>query len=132
MGVRNSKGAPSETVQTAARIPEPLREGVALFNREHFFEAHEALEDVWRPARGPERAFLQALIHLAVGFYHWRNGNSEGAVRQLRKGLRKLAGYLPVYMGIDTMRLYRECLKRSEALHAGQPPEAFPSITTVR
>jgi hypothetical protein len=119
-------------VQTAAPIPEPLHEGVALFNREHFFEAHESLEDVWRPAQGPDRVFLQALIHLAVGFYHWRNRNREGAARQLRKGVRKLAGYLPVYMGIDTMRLYRECLERSEDLHAGRLPELFPRIRAAR
>ena len=41
------------------------------------------------------RLFLQAMIHLAVGFYHCERGNPVGAARQLRKGLGKLAAYLP-------------------------------------
>jgi len=73
------------------------RRGIELFNAGEFYECHEVLEDAWRPSGGAERYFLQALIHFAVGFYHHRQGNPVGAELQLRKGLRKLAGYLPVF-----------------------------------
>ncbi len=85
-----------------------FREGIALFNEGKYFECHEVLEEIWGPERGPRRLFLQALIHTAVGIYHHRSGNPAGAERQLRKGLQKLAGYLPRYEGVDTGRLYRE------------------------
>ena len=80
-----------------------------LFNRGEFFAAHEAWEDVWRESKDPRRRFLQALIHLAVAFHHHQTRNPVGTERQLRKGLRKLAAYLPAYEGIDTWSLYHAC-----------------------
>jgi predicted metal-dependent hydrolase len=96
-----------------------LQEGIRLFNERKFFECHEALEEEWTPLRGPRRLFLQSLIHLAVGLYHAGRDNPAGAIRQLRKGLRKLAGYLPVCESIDTARLYREMLAVLERIEAG-------------
>jgi hypothetical protein len=90
-----------------------LVHGIELFNGGEYFECHEVLEEIWRPARGPGRLFLQSLIHLAVGLYHHRRGNRRGAERQLRKGLAKLGAYLPAFAGVDTARLHRdagECL----------------------
>ena len=107
---------------------EPLRLGIELFNQRKFFESHEALEEVWTPERGPRRLFLQSLIHLAVGFYHCERGNPEGARRQLGKGLRKLAGYLPEREEIDTARLYREALAAIERVEAGMVVADYPRI----
>jgi predicted metal-dependent hydrolase len=91
--------------------PRPLvQQGIELFNKREFFECHEVLEAEWTPERSPRRLFLQALIHLAVGFYHHQQNNPDGRDRQLMKGLKKLAGYLPVCEGIDTSRLYSEVI----------------------
>ena len=100
-------------------MTERVRHGLDLFNRGEFFECHEVLEAEWTPERGPRRLFLQALIHVAVGLYHLERQNSIGAIRQLRKGLRKLAGYLPVCEGIDTARLYAEALAVLERIEDG-------------
>jgi predicted metal-dependent hydrolase len=89
---------------------ELLLQGIRLFNDQKFFQSHETLEEAWMPERGPRRQFLQALIHLAVGLYHSQRDNPVGAVRQLHKGLKKLAAYVPSCEGIDTARLYREAL----------------------
>jgi len=102
--------------------------GIDLFNRGEFFECHEALEEIWKPARGPERLFLQALIHFAVGFYHHRRGNQAGAERQLRKGLKKIGAYLPAYLGIDTARLGRGVEWRLDRIAAGGVVKVFPRI----
>lgn len=91
-----------------------VREGVRLFNQGEFYEAHEVWESMWTEERGARRLFLQALIHMAVGLHHERLGNRYGAERQLRKGLRKLAGYLPCHEGMDTRALYRVVLARVE------------------
>ena len=96
--------------------------GINLFNDGEFFECHEVLEEEWTPERGPRRLFLQSLIHVAVGLYHSGRGNPVGAARQLRKALRKLAGYLPEWEGVDTARLYREASDALTRIEAGYPP----------
>jgi predicted metal-dependent hydrolase len=83
------------------------------------------LEEVWTPERDPRRRFLQSLIHMAVGMYHWEHGNPEGAVRQLRKGLRKLGDYLPECEGIDTARLHGDAARALDAIERGAPPHEF-------
>lgn len=105
-----------------------VEEGVRCFNEGQFFAAHEVWEEVWTPARGPERLFLQALIHVAVGFHHAQRRNPEGARRQLRKGLKKLAGYLPLAGGIRTLALYRDTLACLERLERGEALSRFPVI----
>lgn len=105
-----------------------LLRGCELFNQGRFFEAHEELEAAWAECRGEERLFLQGLIHFAVAFHHHRNGNLAGASRQLRKGLKKLAGYLPSHSGIDTGALYRECAAALERMEAGGEPAGYPRI----
>ena len=110
---------------------ERLERGIRLFNHHEFFECHEVLEEEWTPERGPRRLFLQSLIHMAVAFYHEQRGNPVGAVRQLRKGLRKLAPYLPACEGIDTLRLHRDALAALARIESGGPVADPPSIHTV-
>ncbi len=99
--------------------------GIELYRTGRFFECHEVLEELWTPMRGPHRLFLQALIHFAVAFYHQQRRNPLGAERQLRKALRKLERYLPMYEGVDTATLHREgqeCLRRILADETPEPP----------
>lgn len=105
--------------------------GIELFNRCAFFECHEVLEELWRPERGARRLFLQGVIHLAVGFYHHQQGNRMGAERQLKKGLKKLAGYLPECEGLDTALLYRESVAWLERISRGEAPGEFPQIRSL-
>jgi predicted metal-dependent hydrolase len=71
-----------------------FRLGLALFNAARFFDAHEALEDVWRdaPRHSPLRCHLQGLVQLAVAFHHHSTGNLVGALSVLKRGLRNLEG----------------------------------------
>ncbi|MGH9670443.1 MAG: DUF309 domain-containing protein [Terriglobales bacterium] len=78
-----------------------FQRGVALFNQGHFFDAHEVLEDVWRPARGRRRRFLQALIQVAVALHHHSRGNLVGARSLLARGGNTLARYPSVYAGLE-------------------------------
>ena len=109
---------------TLTREPLYLR-GIELYRAGEFFECHEVLEELWTPMRGPHRLFLQALIHFAVAFYHQQRRNPLGVERQLRKALRKIERYLPLYEGVDTATLHREgqaCLRRILADEAPEPP----------
>ena len=103
-------------------------EGVELFNRCEFFDCHEVLEEIWTPTKQPERWFLQSLIHFAVGFYHHQRGNFAGATRQLRKGLRKIQGYLPEWGGVRTAAIEQEARRCLEIIEAGRRVEIFPKI----
>src|SRR5262249_11423169 len=106
--------------EPALDLDREFRRGVELFNSGEYFECHEGLEDIWWPAAGEGRLFLQSIIHIAVGLYHDARGNRDGAERQLRKGVRKLAGYLPEYRSIDTDRLWREAAGALDQITAGR------------
>ena len=109
-------------------MDELLQNGILLFNNCEFFQCHEVLEEAWTNEVGPRRLFLQALIHLAVGFYHCERANPADARSQLKKGIRKLALYLPSCEGIDTARLHREALAALERIEAGADNSIYPKI----
>ena len=65
--------------------------GVRLFNQGKFYDAHEVLEDVWRPLpKGPARQFLQGLIQFAVALHHHSKGNLAGATSLLMRAERNV------------------------------------------
>ena len=114
--------------------PDPKRlfqEGIDLFNQGEFYDCHEVLEEVWTPTKQPDRWFLQSLIHFAVGFYHHRNRNYVGATRQLRKGIKKIQGYLPEWDGVDTAAIEREARKCLDVIESGGTVKTFPRIEQV-
>ena len=105
-------------------MPNPghsLDSALGLFNTGHYFDAHEHLEAEWLHAPHVERFFLQSLIHMAVAWHHASMDNTEGALRQVDKGLRKLAGYLPARHGVDTATLYQDAQLWQSAWRAGRP-----------
>ena len=82
-----------------------LRDGINFFNLGRYFEAHEAWEDLWRPARGPLRLFYQGLVQAAVGLHHLGHGNVNGARAQITKSLSKLEQYPEQICQIDNRQL---------------------------
>ena len=108
-----------------------LEQGIALFNAREFFQCHEVLEDIWMHEKPPRKRFLQSIIHFAVAFYHEGRANRLGALRQLRKGLAKLAPYVPVYEGVDTSRMFDEGLRCLAALEQGGHVPEVPYIHMV-
>jgi hypothetical protein len=104
-----------------------FRKGIEEFNTQCFFEAHDSWEELWRETTGPDRLFYQGLIQTAVALYHAGNGNVPGACSQFTKALAKLVLYLPLYHGINTLRLtgdVRACLRLTE--EAGNAPGSDP------
>lgn len=81
--------------------PDEYLIGVQLFNRGDYFEAHEVWEDLWRATAGPDRAFYQGLIQVAVGLCHYYNGNSMGACRLYHRFRGYLNGFQPSFQGLD-------------------------------
>jgi len=123
-----------------------MERGLALFNSAHFFEAHEALEDVWReaPRYSELRRHLQGLVQLAVAFHHQSTGNRIGARSVLERALRNLDGAEESFPALDWRRLrmsltpWREyladvCRKpgASDRMKATSPP-VLPTVVLHR
>ena len=60
---------------------------VDLFNRERFWEAHNALEGLWRKTRN---ATLQGLIMLAAAFVKLQEGQPDKFEKMLKEALHRL------------------------------------------
>jgi hypothetical protein len=82
--------------------PEALLQlGVDLYNAGHYWNAHEAWEEVWLEAPNEQRAFYQGLIQVTAAFVHVTRGEYPGSVRLLQAGIAKLERYAPTYLGIE-------------------------------
>lgn len=100
-----------------------LEEAAELFNRKHYFECHDLLEEVWSGERGELKDFLQGLIQLAVGMYHLSNDNAKGAVHLLERAGTRLQGFAPDAYGVDLPPLLERasvCLAKSRRRLAGE------------
>lgn len=106
-----------------------LVEGIALFNEEKFWHAHEAWERIWLAAVGEEKSFLQGLIQLAAAYHHVQRGTYSGGIRLFDAAREKLDGFPPGYGGVDrdaAMALavkHREQVARSEHIDPGDFPK---------
>jgi uncharacterized protein len=97
-----------------------FREGVQLFNQERFWECHEVLEQIWHPAKGPERDIIQGLILIAAALVHFQKDENETCLRMLKKALTKI-GDSDEYEGLD-LGTVREQVNR---MIDSKNPEAF-------
>lgn len=98
-------------------------EGVRLFNKRDFFEAHEVWEDLWHEMTGPERRFVQGLIQAAVCAYHSSNGNVIGARRLFVSARRHMTLLGPFQRGLDVGRFWVEMETALGELLQDPPPD---------
>ena len=79
--------------------------GVALFNKQQYFEAHEAWENVWRDMSDKQEddaeIILRGLIQFTAGLHLFSIGKLAGAMRNLLKAKEKLTLYDKPFLGID-------------------------------
>jgi predicted metal-dependent hydrolase len=110
--------------------------GLALFNSGRFFDAHEALEDVWReaPCHSHLRRHLQGLVQLAVAFHHQSSGNLVGARSVLERALRNIGGAEESFPEVDWKRLrtnlkpWREYLAEARRKPGAPSPPDLPKV----
>jgi len=108
--------------------PGHFKEGIRLFNRGAFFDAHEVLEEVWRVAPETERKFLQGLIQVAVALHHHSRGNVVGARSLLARASRNLSGYPEEFGGIRLVQLRSSLDHWHSCLTEGRPVPPTPQI----
>ena len=115
-------------VQYAEEDWEAYERGIRLFNREKFFEAHEAWEEIWHRAHEVDRRFLQGLIQAAAFLLKVEDGNLNGSKRLYERSVDKLEAYRPGYWGLKIDRLLKELSEVREGLEAEKKPETYPKI----
>jgi len=98
--------------------------GISLFNNAKFFDAHEALEDVWRAAPPENKKFLQGLVQVAVAFHHYSTGNRVGMRSVLERAIRNLRepsgsfGQIQLTALLQSLSQWREALDNNSSLPA--------------
>jgi predicted metal-dependent hydrolase len=103
-------------------------EGIELFNRGEFFDAHEVWEDLWHDTTGPDRRFYQGLIQAAVAVYHANNSNVPGARRLFESGRRYMSASGAHHLGLDVAEFWR----RLESALAEFLVEPAPTVAALR
>jgi predicted metal-dependent hydrolase len=76
-------------------------QGIAHFNRQDFFEAHEAWEEAWNGTAGRRHEFYQGLVQMAVSLVHLQRRNRLGVQRVFERARARWAGLPDLYMGLD-------------------------------
>lgn len=99
---------------------EVLEEAKGYFNSERYWECHETLESVWRPAKGEEKSLVQAIILVCAALVHEQRGERDVALGIYRRALPQIAWPERRYHGIDIPGLRRH-VERSLEKHEMQP-----------
>jgi hypothetical protein len=84
---------------------ELLEEAVSYFNSERFWECHETLESVWRPAVGDEKKLVQGIILVCAALVHEQRGERDVGLGIYRRALPQIVWQEKTYHGIDVPRL---------------------------
>lgn len=97
--------------------PESLLQlGIDLYNAGHYWNAHEAWEEVWLESERGMRNFYQGLIQVSAAFVHVTRNRYPGGVKLLAEGIAKLERYPGDFMGLDLASLVQGARTARERL----------------
>jgi len=107
-----------------------ISEGIALFNAQKFWHAHEAWERDWLGATDPHKQFLQGLIQLAAAYHHVQRGTFRGGVRLFDAALRRLSNFPSGYANVERGAAVAAALVHRERIARGEQiaPGEFPTL----
>jgi hypothetical protein len=120
---KHARRVDTSTLESDCRTPlsELALEGIALLNRQEFFEAHELLEHAWNQDPGSARELYRGLLQVAVAYLQIERGNYNGALKMFLR-LRQWLDPLPdACRGVDVARLRADALAARAALEALGP-----------
>jgi predicted metal-dependent hydrolase len=75
--------------------PEFLQ-GVQLFNKGYYWEAHETWEEMWRDQSGTGKSFMETFVQLAEGYSFAKKGKTDSAQYLFSKAMKKFQDYRQV------------------------------------
>ncbi len=95
-----------------------LHLGIELYQAGHYWNAHEAWEEVWLQAPRELRAFYQGLIQITAAFVHLTRNEYPGTVRLLDEGIAKLEAHPDGTRGIALAAFVAGARAVRERVHA--------------
>jgi predicted metal-dependent hydrolase len=96
-------------------------EGLDLFNRGLYFEAHEALEAAWREEVSPIRELYRGILQAAVVYLHITRANLPGALKVYARSQKWLAPWPDRCRGIEVGQLRRDLEQAIQQVEALDP-----------
>jgi predicted metal-dependent hydrolase len=108
-----------------------VQAGLVHFQGGDFHAAHEAWEQGWRIAQGPERHLLQALAQLAAAFHHWSRRKPTGAATLFVRARGHLSGIPSTLLGVEVSELELELGAWEEAATRGEAMPAAPRLRAL-
>lgn len=113
-------------------------DGIALFNREEFYDCHDTIEEIWLQESSDEQPFLQGLIQSAVAFHHYQHGKLGAARSMLSLAIEKLEGFpethhqLLLKEFLEGLRAWKAGLDQAISLKTETSiPESYPKIEMI-
>jgi uncharacterized protein len=82
-----------------------IKRAMQLFNDEKYWEAHEALEYVWKNASGVEKDLLNGIILVAAAFVHDEKDEPDVCLSILQRARKKVGRASGTYYGMDLKRI---------------------------
>ncbi|WP_019424301.1 MULTISPECIES: DUF309 domain-containing protein [unclassified Paenibacillus] len=103
---------------------------IKLFNEKRdYYACHDVMEELWlEEGRKP---LLQGLLQIAVGLYHFQNGNHRGAIKLLEAALDKLSLHPEYIMGIHLEKLRHDAGEMLALLLRSPELPPFCDLTIV-
>lgn len=89
-------------------LPLKAVEGLELFNRGHYWEAHEALEAAWRAETGPVRELYRGVLQAGVVYLHITRQNYAGAMKVYHRSQKWLTLWPDICRGIAIGQLQKD------------------------
>ena len=96
---------------TSDTFKDSLNNAFDLFNSQKWYEAHDALEDIWNGLDGDERQIIQGILQVSVSQFHLNKGNTNGATILLGEGLGRIKKRKYINLGID-LNLFCDSLEK--------------------
>jgi predicted metal-dependent hydrolase len=89
-------------------LPKLALEGLELFNRGQYFEAHEVLEEAWNQDKTPGRELYRGILQIGVAYLQIERGNFNGAIKIFLRARQWLDPLPDVCRGVDVAQLRRD------------------------
>jgi uncharacterized protein len=91
-----------------APLPDKALEGLELFNKRQYFDAHEALETAWRAEAGAIRNLYRGILQAAVVYLHLTNRNYPGVIKVYQRCRKWLELWPETCRGVSVGQLRRD------------------------
>ena len=87
-----------------------ILDALNLFNKQKWYEAHDAFEEIWNTLDGDERQIIQGILQVSVSQFHLSKGNLNGATILMGEGLGRSKSRTNIDLGID-LESFCKCLE---------------------